>query len=126
MEFRLVYEGQLPSSGNSSNHPREKHAIRKIFHQQLAELWQKNSLLKLVATRYVTAPKLGTVPNILASKFERCNFRFIPLVNAEFGLVCSLDILFLRRENPGEVITQGGDIDNRIKTLFDALQVPKN
>jgi hypothetical protein len=34
--------------------------------------------------------------------------------------------LFLRRENPGELITKGGDIDNRLKTLFDALRVPEH
>jgi hypothetical protein len=31
----------------------------------------------------------------------------------------------LRPEAPGHVITQGGDIDNRLKTLLDSLQVPK-
>ena len=31
----------------------------------------------------------------------------------------------LRPEPPGSIITQGGDIDNRLKTLFDALKVPK-
>jgi hypothetical protein len=35
-----------------------------------------------------------------------------------------LNILFLRREEPGSVVTQGGDIDNRLKTLFDALRIP--
>lgn len=31
----------------------------------------------------------------------------------------------LRPEPPGSIITQAGDIDNRLKTLFDALKVPK-
>jgi len=35
-----------------------------------------------------------------------------------------LDILMLRPQPPGHVIS-GGDIDNRIKTLFDALCAPK-
>jgi hypothetical protein len=38
-------------------------------------------------------------------------------------IVCSLDILFLRPDYPGEVI-KSGDIDNRLKTLFDALRIP--
>jgi hypothetical protein len=38
--------------------------------------------------------------------------------------VAHLDILFLRPGSPGSVITQGGDIDNRLKTLFDGLQIP--
>jgi hypothetical protein len=37
--------------------------------------------------------------------------------------VCQLDILFLRREKPGSIV-HGGDLDNRLKTLFDALRMP--
>jgi len=47
-------------------------------------------------------------------------------VSAAFGLSCVLDILLLRREQPGRVIMQSGDIDNRIKTLFDGLRMPTN
>ena|SRR5438034_11108659 len=39
------------------------------------------------------------------------------------GLNCSLKIMFLRQEDPGELVLQGGDLDGRIKTLFDALRV---
>ena len=38
-------------------------------------------------------------------------------------MTCGLNILFLRRDSPGKVIS-GGDIDNRLKTLFDALSIP--
>lgn len=50
-------------------------------------------------------------------------FRFVPLVRKNWFLNCSLDILFLRRDPPGSV-TNHGDIDNRIKTLIDALRLP--
>jgi hypothetical protein len=40
------------------------------------------------------------------------------------ALLCSLEILFLRRDYPGGVIS-AGDLDNRIKTLIDALRMPK-
>ena len=30
----------------------------------------------------------------------------------------------MRKEEPGSLILQGGDLDNRIKTLFDGLKVP--
>jgi hypothetical protein len=33
---------------------------------------------------------------------------------------------FLRRDHPGNLIASGGDIDNRIKTLFDSLRMPNN
>jgi len=51
---------------------------------------------------------------------------FIPAVYAGLCLIARLDILFLRPEDPGKVVTQGGDLDNRIKTLFDGLRVPKH
>jgi hypothetical protein len=40
--------------------------------------------------------------------------------------LCSLDILFLRRHDAGSLIANGGDIDNRIKVLFDGLRMPGN
>jgi hypothetical protein len=30
----------------------------------------------------------------------------------------------MRKEEPGSLVLQGGDIDGRLKTLFDALKVP--
>jgi hypothetical protein len=35
-----------------------------------------------------------------------------------------LDILFLRRDQPGGVVRHGGDVDNRIKVLLDGLRMP--
>ncbi len=52
-------------------------------------------------------------------------FAFVPLVSAEMNVVAELSITLLRPEPPGGLITQGGDIDNRLKTLFDALTVPR-
>ena len=39
-------------------------------------------------------------------------------------MVADLDILILRPGGPGDVVKDGGDIDNRLKTLFDALTIP--
>jgi hypothetical protein len=50
---------------------------------------------------------------------------FIPIVYEGLSLIARLDILFLRPDDPGKVITQTGDLDNRIKTLFDGLRAPK-
>lgn len=38
---------------------------------------------------------------------------------------CALDILFLRRDGPGSLVKSGGDIDNRLKVLFDGLRMPQ-
>ena len=53
-------------------------------------------------------------------------FVFVPLVAAEMNVVAELSLTLLRPESPGQLITQGGDIDNRIKTLFDALAMPRH
>jgi hypothetical protein len=49
----------------------------------------------------------------------------VPLVREEYSLLCSLNILFLRRDIPGSVVS-AGDLDNRIKTLIDSLRRPQN
>jgi hypothetical protein len=52
------------------------------------------------------------------------NHVYAPLVCNRLHLLAELDILLLRPERPGGIVTSGGDIDNRLKTLFDALGVP--
>jgi len=49
---------------------------------------------------------------------------YIPLVRHSLCLACALDILFLRHEEPFNLMRQGGDLDGRIKTLFDGLKMP--
>jgi hypothetical protein len=63
--------------------------------------------------------------DVIADKWMRSGFRFWPLVTEEYCVRCALDILFLRPEEPGMLI-RSGDIDARIKTIFDALRMPKN
>jgi hypothetical protein len=62
----------------------------------------------------------------LALKFQRDGFRFVPLVFSGWFLHCSLSILFLRRDGPNSVVISAGDLDNRLKTLIDALRMPTN
>ena len=116
VQFRLVYEGPLPSG--SSKHPRkeEKHAIRRAIHSQLAQLWANDSLLKHWDRREIQR---------IADDNAKFGYRFVPLVHEAYGLACSLDILFLRRDEPGRAVSEGGDLDNRLKVLFDALRMPK-
>jgi hypothetical protein len=59
---------------------------------------------------------------------KRGAFVFAPLVSQAEGweAVVELEILFLRPSKPGELIRHGGDLDNRIKVLFDGLRMPQN
>ena len=60
----------------------------------------------------------------LATKYSLYGWNFVPLVTEELNLICGLDILFLRPSAPGQLVS-GGDLDNRLKTLVDALRIPE-
>jgi hypothetical protein len=51
-------------------------------------------------------------------------FSFAPLVDSRIHLVAELRITLLRPGPPGRIIGSGGDIDNRLKILLDALKMP--
>ncbi len=127
VKFTLVYEGELLAF--KEDRAPHKHSIRKQFHPQLRLLWEQklnhwmtqNRVSGIVRRWEAGPPKVEQI----AWNFQRGDFKFVPLVTEELVLACKLDILFLRREVGLGRIIQGGDIDNRLKTLFDALRIPK-
>lgn len=137
MEFHLLYSGPLHSAG-SEGQRQEKHAIRKLFHPQLRHLWEFHPNLRELAEGTGHTPRPLGVSNeevararvsdfenglrIMGRNWNRATFNFLPLVTKEARLRCGLDILFLRAEEKNYVL-QGGDIDGRIKVLFDALRI---
>lgn len=90
--------------------------MRLVFHRQLAHLLHQKGN-DLLGAEF----KGGSVRVV-----PRGAFRCFALVREKLDLVCDLDILFLRRDKPGHLITSGGDLDNRIKVLFDALKIPQD
>lgn len=50
-------------------------------------------------------------------------YQFVPLVTEKLFLRCKIDILFLRPDEPHYVM-QSGDLDAKLKTIFDALRLP--
>jgi hypothetical protein len=125
MEFTLVYQGPLKANGSI----KEKQDIRREFHKQLAELWKQEPLSSRVQDNPILLKNVVTYnmpPTHSTSVIQRVDaFQFMPLVSSKLYLVAELDITFLRPEPPGRIVTQGGDIDNRLKTLFDAFRIPK-
>ena len=139
MEFRLTYQGLVLAEtikGELQNaRATAKQEIRKRFHHQLKRLWEITPYLsegqKEPKHGWDNAGKIfGRLPpeNTIASLAKdnfRFGYRFVPLITRSLNVVCSIDVLFLRNGPPGAVIS-AGDVDNRLKTLFDALTMPQS
>lgn len=146
MRFTLIYDGDLPA-GNSSRAVFAS-KIRNEFHHQLADLWDSHVVFRAlrhtartpVYVYEATEPFepfvrwsefLGPPPPLEPGQTDLCApinvpivGDFIPIVRRSLCLACSVDVLFLRHEEPFNLMKQGGDLDNRIKTLFDGLRMP--
>lgn len=115
MNFKLFYKDQLRGNGK----PEDKQRIRRSFAPQLKFLWSQNSLKDF--SKHVNLEP-GTTNSLI---HQVGGFNCLPLAQKSLELVVKLDITLLRPEEPGNIITQGGDIDGRLKTLLDSLQMPK-
>jgi hypothetical protein len=135
VEFRLLFEGKLPSHGDAQ----DKQKIRQSFHPQLRRLWSLNpNLRQLAAHKSSGARSAGfdyaaTVEQerfelglkVMGRQWNKAGCDLLPLVTSEMALRCSLDIVLLRPEEE-KFIFKMGDIDGQLKTLFDGLRIPNN
>jgi len=120
MDFTLVYwDTTLKAAAGNNKRSWEKHQIRRNLSEQLENLWKLNPRLH-------SFDPLGQIQDGLAKNHERGGVEFVPLVTEKWELVCELDITLLRPGKAGKVVSNAGDLDNRIKTLIDALRVPKD
>ncbi len=145
LKFTLVWSGKLPSSGNARK-TADVTRIRSELHSQIAYLWETHNALQVLKEYgFIVNPRSGNTgidqsatprqiyqrfPNHLINLCEwlpvggKQTLKYMPLVRKSLNLTCGLKILFLRQEDPGSLITQGGDLDGRMKTLLDALRMP--
>lgn len=138
MRFHLVYHGPLPGNGNKPK-PDDVRDIRDFLHPQLAMVWETHAALKRLRSTARVARGPGRFLGSLESPFDdegraawplqegfvdlrepvsKGDKTYHPLVRESLDLNCSLEIRFPRQENPGQLVLQGGDLDNRIKTLL--------
>jgi hypothetical protein len=121
MKFRLLFEGELrPRQQVGVDHV---HAIRQHLHPQVKRLWEHEPLTSS-KEKSLKFPDPNKEPlDELYARYQKIDDRvYSPLIGAD--LAAELDIVFLRQQSPGQLIGEGGDIDNRLKTLFDALRMP--
>jgi hypothetical protein len=151
MKFTLIYDDELPAGGNASK-PKYAALIRNKLHAQLADLWDRDITLRTLARTARTIPNPGAgyfvgnepiwspsklpdwqgpIPPLIAGQTDFCApldvpnvGKFIPLVRNSLYLACDLNILFLRHDDDLRILRDHGDLDNRIKTLFDGLKKP--
>lgn len=127
LDFYLSYRGPLkatqrdPKDGTivKTAHWNLKHEIRLAFHVQLRKIWESHKLLKSKSSEQ------GSMLNVtdLARDFTIGPWSFVPLVTDKLEVLCGLKMTLLRLDHPGSSLWSG-DIDNRVKTLIDALEVP--
>lgn len=110
MRFTLTYDGLLTPNGS----PKHKMDVRRYFHGQLAELWTHEPLSNLAKAAEPGGDNYETI----------AGHGFTAVVHDTYKLRADLDILLLREAAPGSVLSKA-DIDNQLKTLFDALTWPQ-
>ena len=103
----LLYRGRLLGSNDKKN----KHEIREQFREQLRQLWE-NPPMDLYHCR-IGGDHLPVTRG----------FRFQPTLQ-QACVTCELIITVLSRSKPGSLY-HDGDLDNRLKNLFDALHIPQ-
>jgi hypothetical protein len=142
LEFRLLYSGKLLGASKQNTRSDVKHSLRREFHPQLRRLWNTAYELDQISRHQDLRPWIAKHPavdlqtftnaqfrqagiDVISHRWPRAGFDCVPLITSELSLRCRLDVLFLRPDEPHYVM-QGGDLDGRLKTLFDALRLPSN
>lgn len=116
MEFCLHYYGKLKSQDNATG----KHLIRKALHEQMKSLCNSEQFSHTFEGDINGTRTPGEKPMYV----EHCGKRYWFLISEHLATVVDLNITILLPHEIGRIVQNGGDIDNRIKTLFDALRVP--
>jgi len=120
MKFALHYRGPLKPDGNAGH----KFDLRRHFHAQLAGLWTQLPLRHMAIVRLPMGHADRARYNNVSHYRPRGGFNFVPIATIEQTWTGSVEVVLFRPGVPGQLVTKG-DIDNRLKTLFDALAMPQ-
>ncbi|MFZ5836322.1 MAG: hypothetical protein ACOY2B_13215 [Pseudomonadota bacterium] len=115
MRFTLTYQGDLPPKANAQ----QKWLIRRALEPQLRRLWETPPLNDL--SKYQD-PNYKPDDCYVGQTFGQ--LEYVPIITEKLSLRAELNIFLLSASLPGGIINQSSDIDNRLKTLLDALSMP--
>lgn len=136
LRVSLEFAGIVPSGQKDNQQTGAKQTIRRDFSIQIAHLWQTDPMLHAALQHsggYFADAQLQDKKVANISPWEAfwrvptCGYLASAIVTRQNGLLCELDVELWRREAPGAILHSGGqtpDLDNRLKTLFDALRIP--
>ncbi len=116
MRITLTYKGEIP--GNKRP-PEKIDAIRQEFHRQLTKLWGRNQLSFL--KDWVDTGFAGGAPDFRRRHGKRT---YLPIVSEAIYLRARLNVRLLSGLDQHQPSYAKGDIDNRVKSLLDALSAP--
>jgi len=111
MKFKLIYYGELLI--NPKRRTNHLHEIRSVLSPQLKRLTEISPYTEIrekLMSRGTGIREVGGV-------------RFFPIITPELDLLAEIDVQIM---HPEILDTPHADIDNRMKTLLDALKRPQN
>lgn len=115
MKFKLLYFGELRT--NPKKRAQHISDIRMQFHPQLKKLTQHSPWNNLTKYMMPTPSKSPIITRHVGG------IDWNPIITPNLKLIAELDIQLLHPEIMGQARS---DIDNRMKTLLDALRCPQN
>jgi hypothetical protein len=130
-QFTLRFGGHVPS-GARGGKAEEKHNLRVHFSDQIHRKWQKIKALNQYLEMH-----MPIVEDHRSGRFckpsngdellpffgvKRSGLTIFPMISAHNALMCELSI-FMSVMEP-RLLEPKGDLDNRVKFIFDALRMP--
>src|SRR5277367_2634167 len=114
VKFSLTYDGELLSASDKHNRVQNKNQIRFDLASQIWPIYCAGDFSRFQLDHNT----------IVQSGVDFYGIGFFPLLTRKMNASCSLAIRFMRNDRLGDIV-HGGDLDNRLKTLFDALRLPE-
>jgi Holliday junction resolvase RusA-like endonuclease len=131
LKFTLTYRGSLrasqnlhPGSDGPVRHWPLKHRMRLQFHEQLRTVWKTRQFL--VDNQVGPQSKSYHIERLaIANTIPPWNF--VPLITEDLSLRTKIEVTVLRVDHPHLNLwsESAGDVDNRVKTIIDALRMPR-